>query len=158
MKRSGAVRIWHLCRLMGVTDRGLRAWKHRPPSLRQRRDMVLPAHIRNQHRLSIGSYGRPCMPDKLNELGLRVGQRLVGRVRQENDIPDRFQNLSHCGETAFKSFEHKSSNGRLTAIMYSTSCRTFCSRISRRAGQTRSGPVTLLVCAHQKAGSIALLL
>ena len=35
----------HLCRLMGVTDRGFRAWKQRPPSQRQRRDMVILAHI-----------------------------------------------------------------------------------------------------------------
>ena len=49
----------HLCRLMGVSERGLHAWKHRPPSYRQRRDMVLLAHIRDQDRLSLGSYGRP---------------------------------------------------------------------------------------------------
>ena len=83
----------HLCRLMGVTDRGLRAWKHRPPSHRQRRDMVLLAHIRNQHRLSLGSYGRPRMTEELNELGMRVGQRRVGRVRRENSLPDCFLNL-----------------------------------------------------------------
>ena len=72
------------CRLMGVTDRGLRAWKDRPPSHRQRRDMVLLAHIRDQHRSSLGSYGRPRMTEELNEPGLRVGHRRVGRVRREN--------------------------------------------------------------------------
>ena len=72
----------HACRVMGVTDRGLRAWQHRPISHRQRRDMVLLAHIREQHRLSQGSYGRPRMTEELNELGLRVGHRRVGRVRQ----------------------------------------------------------------------------
>lgn len=69
-----------LCRLMGVSERGLHAWKHRPPSHRQRRDMVLLAHIRDQHRLSLGSYGRPRMTAELNELGIRVGQRRVGRL------------------------------------------------------------------------------
>ena len=54
----------HLCRLMGVSERGLHAWKHRPPSHRQRRDMVLLAHIRDQHRLSLGSYGRPRMTEE----------------------------------------------------------------------------------------------
>ena len=76
-----------------------------------------------QHRLSLGSYGRPRMTEELNELGLRVGQPLpgnglhanrergrVGRVRQENDPPDRFQNLSHCARTAFRSFERGSSS------------------------------------------------
>lgn len=58
---SGCLTRSHLCRLMGVTERGLHAWKHRPQSQRQRRDMVLLAHIRDQHRLSLGSYGRPRM-------------------------------------------------------------------------------------------------
>jgi putative transposase len=76
----------HLCRLMGVSERGLHAWKHRPPSHRQRRDMVLLAHIRDQHRLSLGSYGRPRMTEELNELGIRVGQRRVGRPMRQNGI------------------------------------------------------------------------
>ena len=71
---------------MGVTDRGLRAWKHRPVSHRQRRDMVLLAHIREQHRLSQGSYGRPRMTEELNKLGLRVGHRRVGRLMKQNAI------------------------------------------------------------------------
>ncbi|AVI58339.1 IS3 family transposase [Paracoccus yeei] len=75
-----------LCQLMGVTDRGFRAWRRRPPSIRQRRDMVILAHIREQHRLSLGSYGRPCMTEELNELGLRVGQRRVGRLMRQNGI------------------------------------------------------------------------
>jgi transposase InsO family protein len=75
-----------LCQLMGVTDRGLRAWRHRPPSQRQRRDMVLLAHIRDQHRASLGSYGRPRMTEELRELGLRVGHRRVGRLMRQNGI------------------------------------------------------------------------
>lgn len=76
----------HLCRLMGVSERGLHAWKHRPPSHRQRRDLVLLAHIRDQHCLSLGSYGRLRMTEELNELGLRVGQRRVGRLMRQNGI------------------------------------------------------------------------
>lgn len=83
--RGGLSRA-HACSVMGVTDRGLRAWKHRPVSHRQRRDMVLLAHIRKQHRLSQGSYGRPRMTEELNELGLRVGHRRVGRLMRQNAI------------------------------------------------------------------------
>ena len=83
---SGSLTRGHLCRLMGVTERGLHAWKHRPPSQRQRRDLVLLAHIREQHRLSLGSYGRPRMTEELNELGLQVGQRRVGRLMRQNGI------------------------------------------------------------------------
>jgi len=82
----GSLSRSHLCRMMGVTDRGLRAWLRRPPSIRQRRDMVILAHIREQHRLSLGSYGRPRMTEELNELGLRVGQRRVGRLMRQNGI------------------------------------------------------------------------
>ncbi len=82
----GALTRGHLCRLMGVSERGLHAWRHRPPSYRQRRDMVLLAHIREQHRLSLGSYGRPRMTEELNELGIRVGQRRVGRLMRQNGI------------------------------------------------------------------------
>lgn len=83
--RGGLSRA-HVCRVMGVTDRGLRAWKQRPVSHRQRRDMVLLAQIRDQHRLSQGSYGRPRMTEELNELGLRVGHRRVGRLMRQNAI------------------------------------------------------------------------
>ena len=48
--------------------------------------MVLLAHIRGQHRLSLGSYGRPRMTEELNELGLQVGQRRVGRLMRQNGI------------------------------------------------------------------------
>ncbi len=82
----GVLTRGHLCRLMGVSERGLHAWKHRPPSHRQRRDMVLLAHIRDPHRLSLGSYGRPRMTEELNELGIRIGQRRVGRLIRQNGI------------------------------------------------------------------------
>ncbi len=42
-----------LCRVMRVTSRGFRAWRVRPMSQRQRGDMVILAHIREQHRLSL---------------------------------------------------------------------------------------------------------
>jgi len=48
--------------------------------------MVLLAHIRDQHRLSLGSYGRPRMTEELNELNLRVGQRRVARLMRQNGI------------------------------------------------------------------------
>jgi len=82
----GTLSRTHLCRLMGVSERGLQAWKHRLPSHRQRRDMAPLAHIRDQHRLSLGSYGRPRMTEELNASGIRVGQRRVGRLMRQNGI------------------------------------------------------------------------
>jgi len=48
--------------------------------------MVLLAHIREQHRLSLQSYGRPRMTEELRELGLEVGHRRVGRLMRQNAI------------------------------------------------------------------------
>ncbi|HGG58494.1 MAG TPA: IS3 family transposase [Gammaproteobacteria bacterium] len=78
--------VSRLCRIMGVSPRGYRAWRGRPISRRQRRDLVVLAHIREQFRLSLCSYGRPRMTEELKELGLDVGHRRVGRLMRENGI------------------------------------------------------------------------
>ena len=46
-------------------------------------DMVILAHIREQHRLSLQSCGRRRMTEELQELGLKVGHRRVGRLMGE---------------------------------------------------------------------------
>lgn len=48
--------IGQMCYVMGVSSRGLRAFRSRPASRRQRSDMVTLAHIKEQSRLSLGSY------------------------------------------------------------------------------------------------------
>ena len=55
-------------------------------SQRQRGDMVILAHIREQHRLSLQSYGWPQMTEELQELGVSVGHRRVGRLMRDNGI------------------------------------------------------------------------
>ena len=42
------------------------------------------AHIRDQDRLSLGSFGRLRMTEELNEPGIRGGQRRVGRTMRQN--------------------------------------------------------------------------
>ena len=83
---QGSLPQEHLCELLNVTSRGYRAWRNRPASSRQREDMVLLAHIREQHRLSLNSYGRPRMTEELKELGLEVGHRRIGRLMRQNGI------------------------------------------------------------------------
>jgi len=75
-----------LCQIMDVSPRGFRAFRSRPMSQSQRTDMVLLAHIREQHKLSLGSYGRPRMTEELKELGFDVGHRRVGRIMRRNSI------------------------------------------------------------------------
>lgn len=85
-QHQNAVSTTRLCQIMDVSSRGFRALRSRPACLRQREDMVLLAHIREQHRLSLQSYGRPRMTEELKEIGLDVGHRRVGRLMRENDI------------------------------------------------------------------------
>jgi len=69
-------KVWpieQLCRVLQVTSRGYRAWRSRSMSARQRKDLVVLAHIREQHHLALGSYGRPRMTEELKEIGLAVG-------------------------------------------------------------------------------------
>ncbi|WP_287004576.1 IS3 family transposase [Sphingobium sp.] len=75
-----------LCRVMLVSERGYRSWRSRPISQRARTDMKVLAHIREQYRLSLGSYGRPRMTMELKEVGLDVGERRVGRLMKINGI------------------------------------------------------------------------
>ena len=75
-----------MCDVLDVSSRGLRAYRSRPASQKQRSDMVVLAHIKEQSRLSLGSYGRPRMTEELKELGLNVGHRRVGRLMRENGI------------------------------------------------------------------------
>ena len=78
--------IDRLCQVMNVSSRGLRAFRSRPASRRQRMDMVVLAHIKEQSRLSLGSYGRPRMTEELKEVGVDVGHRRIGRLMRENGI------------------------------------------------------------------------
>jgi putative transposase len=75
-----------LCQIMNVSPRGYRAYRSRPLSRSQRKDLIVLAHIREQFRLSLGSYGRPRMTEELKEIGLTVGHRRIGRLMRQNAI------------------------------------------------------------------------
>lgn len=75
-----------ICRVMQVSERGYRSWRRKPISKRERTDMKVLAHIREQDRLSLHSYGRPRMTMELKEAGLEVGERRVGRLMKINGI------------------------------------------------------------------------
>lgn len=85
-EHQSKITVERLCDILNVTSRGYRAWRGRSISQRQRDDLVLLAHIREQHHLSLGSYGRPRMTQELKELGLNVGHRRVGRLMRQNGI------------------------------------------------------------------------
>ncbi len=79
-KHRDAFPAARLCQVMDISMRGLRAFRIRPASRRQRPDLVTLAHIKEQSRLSLGSYGCPRMTEGLKEIGLNVGHRRVWAV------------------------------------------------------------------------------
>jgi putative transposase len=58
--------------------------------------MVLLAHIRDQHRLSLGSYGRPRVTGELNDLGVRVGQLRSRKCKHTTDSDHAFNIDPNC--------------------------------------------------------------
>jgi len=89
MKRFAFINTWkkaypikRLCKVLSVTSRCFRACCTRPISRRQREDMVLLAHIREQFTISRKTYGRPRMVDELRDMGFTVGHRRVGRLNE----------------------------------------------------------------------------
>ena len=83
---QGDLPINRLCEIMEVSPRGYRAYRNRPLSSNQCKDLVVLAHIREQFALSLSSYGRPRMTEELKEAGIDVGHRRVGRLMRDNDI------------------------------------------------------------------------
>ena len=71
---------------MDVKQRGLRTFRKRPASRRQRSDLVTLAQIKEQLRLSLSCYGRPRIMKKLKEIGLNIGHRRVGHPMRQNGL------------------------------------------------------------------------
>ena len=137
----------------GDSPRGLRAHRSRPASRRQRSDMITLAHIKEQSRLSLGSYGRPRMTEELKEIGLDVGHRRVGRLMRQNGI-SVVRTRKHKVTTIARQAIATQSAERGTAITNSTSRRTCWVATSTLMRQTKSGPVTSAISGRAKAGCI----
>jgi len=86
---KAAFPVQRLCKVLGVSQSGYFAWKHRAASGRQRGDMVLLAHIRSAFALSNGTYGRPRMTRELQDDGHPVGRRRTARLMRENGLRAR---------------------------------------------------------------------
>jgi hypothetical protein len=136
-----------LCRIMQVTSRGFRTWRCRPMSRRQRTDMVILTHVREQLRLSLQSYGRPRMSEELQELGLKVGHRRIGRLMCENGI-------KLIRTQKYKVEEDHFPDDGLTATTRSTLRPTYWIRISLRMVQTKNGWATYPISGPAKGGCI----
>jgi transposase InsO family protein len=85
-EHAGAFETARLCEFMDVSPRGLRAFRSRPASRRQRSDLVTLAHIKEQSRLSLDSYGRPRMTEELKGISPDVSHRRVALLMRQNGI------------------------------------------------------------------------
>ena len=151
--QRGAFPINRLCHVMNVSQRGLRAFRSRPASRRQRMDMVVLAHIKEQSRLSLGSYGRPRMTEELKEVGVDVGHRRVGRLMRENGITvERTRKFK--GKEDQKTIRGIVFPTALTAITSSILRRTCWIATSVRLSRTRNGREISAISGRERAGCI----
>jgi putative transposase len=81
--------VARLCEVLEVSQSGYFAWKNRPASERQCKDMVLLAHIRERFRLSQETYGSPRMHADLIEDGIIAGRHRISRLMRDNDLKAR---------------------------------------------------------------------
>jgi hypothetical protein len=93
-------------------------------SQRQWGDMGILAHICEQRRLSLQSYGRPRMAEERQELLVKVGHQRVGHL---------------MGENSTKIIKTKNTSRRRTAITGSTLRQTYWRRTSQLMSPTRNG-------------------
>ena len=83
------VSVEEACDLLNVSVSGFYAWKNRPASPRQHRDLILLAHIRAEFSTSNETYGSPRMHAELKESGLPTGRHRVARLMSDNGLKAR---------------------------------------------------------------------
>jgi transposase InsO family protein len=115
--------------------------------------MVLLAHIREQHRLSLESYGRPRMTEELHELNLNVGHRRVGRLMRENGIKI-VRTQKYKATTIARQAIAKQSAERGTAITRSILRPIFWIRTSQLMVPTKNGLETSATSGSAKVSCI----
>ena len=71
---------------LGVTGRGHRAWRRRPPSARDRRDGELAAMISGVYAASRRIYGAPKVFQELRRAGVRASRKRVARIMRDNGL------------------------------------------------------------------------
>ena len=139
-----------LCGVVGVSTRGLRAFRSRPANRRQRPDLVTLA----QSRLSLGSYGQPRMTEELKETDLNVGHRRVDRpLSADLALPNRLLGNRYV-RTAYLSCERVNIRWRLTAIINSTSRPTYWIGTFAPTNPIKNGRATSAMSGHVRVGCI----
>ena len=75
-----------MCDTLGLSTSGYYEWLDRPPSARAVANAELLERIRDVHRFSRETYGRPRLYAELRDDGVLVNHKRVGRLMSENGI------------------------------------------------------------------------
>lgn len=73
-----------MCSALGVTRQGYYAWRRRPPSARDERDLELTRLIPGVYEASRRIYGAPKVHMELLRRGVRTSRRRVARLMRDN--------------------------------------------------------------------------
>ena len=82
-RMKGSFHLRTVCRVLGVSPSGYRAWTTRQPSSRSIVDVALLTDIREIHAGSRGTYGSPRVHAMLKAQGRRVGRKRVARLMHD---------------------------------------------------------------------------
>ena len=93
-----------MCRVYGVTRAGYYAWRSRGPSHRTQENESLSGQIRRVHQASRGTYGSPRVYQRLQELGVSVGENRVARLMSRLGIKGRWATLRYTSPNLKKFF------------------------------------------------------
>lgn len=78
--------VTQMCRVLGLSTSGYYAWLKREPSARSQADRKLSERMKQIHRFSRDTYGRPRIYAELRAEGEVVNHKRVGRLMREEGL------------------------------------------------------------------------
>lgn len=78
--------VMQMCRVLGLSTSGYYAWLKRPPSARSQANQELLERMKQIHRFSRDTYGRPHMHAELRAEGQAVNHKRVARLMREEGL------------------------------------------------------------------------
>jgi putative transposase len=75
-----------MARVLGVSEAGYHAWRHRPPSAHAIADAQLLKRVRTVHASSRETYGAPRVHAQLRAAGERHGRKRVARLMRTSGL------------------------------------------------------------------------
>jgi putative transposase len=92
---AGKFRVERMCRVLGVGRSGYYAWRSRPTSLRAEVDEGLLVKIREEYRISRGTYGSPRIHAALHKQGVPCGRKRVARLMRLHKLTGQKRRKRH---------------------------------------------------------------